>query len=67
MAFSRPVNSGLKPEPSPKMAVSLSFTVTVPVVGCSTPEMIWSIVLLPALLRSRMPRWCFAHFQIYIL
>src|SRR5215204_4696786 len=56
ITFSRPVNSGLKPEPSPKMAVSRPFTSTVPVVGCKTPEIILSRVLLPAPLRPMIPR-----------
>src|SRR5690606_34843794 len=53
--FSRPVNSGLKPEPSSSRAASLPLTSTSPGVGESVPAMICRSVPLPLPLRPRMP------------
>ncbi len=56
MMFSRPVNSGLNPAPSPDSATRRPLTSTMPVVGCRMPAIMLRRVLLPAPLLPMMPR-----------
>ena len=53
--FSRPVSSGLKPEPSSSSAAMRPWVSTAPEVGGSTPAMICSNVLFPLPFRPMMP------------
>ena len=53
--FSRPVNSGLNPEPNSSMAEMRPFVCKAPLVGFSVPQIIWSNVDLPLPLRPMIP------------
>jgi hypothetical protein len=54
--FSRPENSGLNPAPSSSSAAILPSTDTRPLVGCTIPLAICSIVLLPDPFGPMIPR-----------
>src|SRR5205809_684573 len=54
-AFSRPVNSGLKPAPGSSRAKRRPFTLTRPAVGRSVPAMSWSSVDFPEPFRPMTP------------